>query len=252
MIEFPESSCELLLMSLVFGCLVWFLNSNGRKKSLLTLWLFYKRAAALISCTASLTADIFLLGFVFRQRVHVRAGQINKFVLCFTQSTNPIASCSVLFIYTFLLFSGFVTLLPSLSLACTVQKQVACARVSFWTFFIRLLSLSLSLQSLPINPLKRRPLCFQRRRAVCAPAFELLLKHVSEGCVQQGDKRFLPHQYSAFGWGGSLHMSCRSPSYCTTAAALFLDPLEELIVRFCSRRSVWCGEVSNGQYVGQV
>lgn len=154
-------------MSLVCGCLVWFLNSNGRKRSSLTLWLFYKRAAALISCTGSLTADIFLLGFVFRQRVHVRAGQINKFVLCFTQSTNPIASCSVLSIYVL----GFVTCLLSLSLACTVQKQVACARVSFWPFFIRLLPLSLSLQSLPINPLKRRPLCFQRRREVCAPAF---------------------------------------------------------------------------------
>lgn len=103
MIEFSESSCQLwalaVWMSLVCGCLVWFLNSNGRKKSSLTLWLFYKRAAALISCTGSLTADIFLLGFVFRQQVHVRAGQINKFVLCFTQSTNPIASCSDLFIY---------------------------------------------------------------------------------------------------------------------------------------------------------
>lgn len=169
MIEFSESSCQLwalaVWMSLVCGCLVLFLNSNGRKKSSLTLWLFYKHAAALISCTGSLTADIFLLGFVFRQRVHVRAGQINKFVLCFTQSTNPIA------LYTFLLFSGFVALLLSLSFACTVQKQVACARVSFWPFFIRLLPLSLSLQSLPINPLKRRPLCFQRRRELCAPAF---------------------------------------------------------------------------------
>lgn len=128
MIEFSESSCQLwalaVWMSLVCGCLVLFLNSNGRKKSSLTLWLFYKRAAALISCTGSLTADIFLLGFVFRQRVHVRASQINKFVLCFTQSTNPIASCSVLFIYVLALLwlRGFTPV----SLVCVYSTKAGC------------------------------------------------------------------------------------------------------------------------------
>lgn len=138
---------------------------------------------------------------------------------------------------------------PCLSFIITHVCSIVSPHICLWPHFIRLLRLSCSLQSLPINPVWRADLSALRegacgRLCVFTPHFtssHFLSGPVSEGRVQHDDDdgEFSLHLY----WFRPL-CACRIAFIdikksqlshgCCTAAALFLDPQEELIVRSCS------------------